>query len=344
MALPSEAASLKAQLDSSQITMGYQTAIRFDIVNAADAHSEIYIDKEAMPPQIEVIDWVYGDTTDLGNGLVEMKRTLVVQSFDSGVYTIPPFMMIAGPDTIRSKELTLKVNPVDVSKKTDINPVAPAMEFETRWYDFLPDWLTDFFWVILAVVLIIVAAICGVLIYKKKLKIPFMPKAQPIPPHELAMQRLNALRESNMWQSGQEKEYYTSLIDILRDYLQGRFGINAMEMTSQQITHLLSQNEATRLPNARMKRILEIADYVKFAKMRPMPDDNTRALIDAEQFVQETRPEPEPEADGKPAAPAANAQKPANPQKTANAQKAANPQKPAGAQPSAAEAAQNHDN
>ena len=139
MALPSEAASLKAQLDSSQITMGYQTAIRFDIVNAADAHSEIYIDKEAMPPQIEVIDWVYGDTTDLGNGLVEMKRALVVQSFDSGVYTIPPFMMIAGPDTIRSKELTLKVNPVDVSKKTDINPVAPAMEFETRWYDFLPD-------------------------------------------------------------------------------------------------------------------------------------------------------------------------------------------------------------
>ena len=88
MALPSEAASLKAQLDSSQITMGYQTAIRFDIVNAADAHSEIYIDKEAMPPQIEVIDWVYGDTTDLGNNRIQIDRTLIVQSFDSGIWEI----------------------------------------------------------------------------------------------------------------------------------------------------------------------------------------------------------------------------------------------------------------
>ena len=94
---------LKARIDSSQITMGYQTAIRFDIVNAKDAPSEIMVDKASMPPEIEIVDWVYGDTTDLGNNQVEMTRALIVQAFDSGVYTIPPFFMVSGGDTLRSQ-------------------------------------------------------------------------------------------------------------------------------------------------------------------------------------------------------------------------------------------------
>ena len=298
------AQSIKASLDSSQITMGYQTAIRLDIVDKADAPSQVVVDKAAMPPEVEVIDWVYGDTTDIGNGLVEMKRALIVQSFDSGVYTIPPFLMIAGPDTLRSKALTLKGNPVDVSKMTDINPIASPMSFESRWYDFLPDWLTDYWGWLLAAILLIAAGISAYLILTKKVDVPLLPKKKPLPPYELAMQRLNSLRELNLWQSGREKEYYTRLIDILRDYLQGRFGINAMEMTSQQITRVLQENETTRMPNQRMKKILEIADFVKFAKVRPLPEDNTRAFNEAMQFVEETRPVEEPtDPDGKPVPP-----------------------------------------
>ena len=138
-AFPSAGRSIKASVDSSQITMGYQTAIRFEIVDKAGSPAEVLVDKNTMPPEVEMIDWVYGDTTDLGNGLVEMKRALIVQSFDSGLYTIPPFLLVNGPDTLRTKPLTLKVNPVDVSAMEDVNPIAPAMDFETKWYDFLPD-------------------------------------------------------------------------------------------------------------------------------------------------------------------------------------------------------------
>ena len=84
-AFPSAGRSIKASVDSSQITMGYQTAIRFEIVDKAGSPAEVLVDKNTMPPEVEMIDWVYGDTTDLGNGLVEMKRALIVQSFDSGL-------------------------------------------------------------------------------------------------------------------------------------------------------------------------------------------------------------------------------------------------------------------
>ena len=52
------------------------------------------------------------------------------------------------------------------------------------------------------------------------------------------------------------------------------------------------------MPNARMKRILEIADFVKFAKVRPLTDDNHRALAEAVRFVEETKPVEEPTGEG----------------------------------------------
>ena len=233
---------------------------------------------------------VYGDTTDLGNGLVEMQRALVIQSFDSGVYVIPPFMMVNGPDTVRSNELTLKVNPVDVSQMSDINPLAPPAKFHSRWYDWLPDWITDYWaWILLGLV-VIAAGICAYLILTKKVAVNIMPQKKRLPPDRIALDRLTALKEEQLWERGQEKEYYTQLIDILREYLQERFGINAMEMTSSQIMKALQANEETRMPKEYMRKVVEIADYVKFAKVRPMPDDNVRSLQNAMQFVEETRP------------------------------------------------------
>lgn len=128
-----------------------------------------------------------------------------------------------------------------------------------------------------------------------KVSVNILPQKKRLPPDRIAIDRLNALREAQLWEKGQEKEYYTRLIDILRDYLQERFGINAMEMTSSQILKALEANEETRMPHRYMQKVVEIADFVKFAKVRPMPDDNVRSFQNAMQFVEETRPVEEPE-------------------------------------------------
>lgn len=284
--------SVSAVMDSSQITMGYRTAIKVESVESAANPSQLIIDKDAFPVEVEIVDWVYGDTTDLGNGMLEIERALIVQPFDSGVYTIPPFLLVNGPDTVRSKALTLKVNPVDVSHLEDINPMAPPVNFYSKWYDWLPDWLTDYWGWYLLVLFIIAGGVCGYLIYTKKVTVNILPQKKRLPPDLIAFNRLNELKEAQLWERGQEKEYYTQLIDILRDYLQERFGINAMEMTSSQILRALRSNEETRLPQKYMEKVVEIADYVKFAKVRPMPDDNVRSWQNAMQFVEETKPVP----------------------------------------------------
>lgn len=63
-----------------------------------------------------------------------------------------------------------------------------------------------------------------------------------------------------------------------------------MEMTTTQIKRALKDNEFTRISERHMAKILEIADFVKFAKVRPLPDDNEKAFRSAVQFVEETRP------------------------------------------------------
>ena len=81
----------------------------------------------------------------------------------------------------------------------------------------------------------------------------------------------------------------------MREYIDSRFGIRAMEMTSAQIIEALRQNGTLREVNRYLSEILSMADFVKFAKMRPMPDDNERVMRQAVDFLELTKPQPEPE-------------------------------------------------
>lgn len=289
--------SVKATLDSAYLLMGRQTRLHLEIVEDKDASGQLLLKGDTLVKEVEVIDMSQADTTDIGNNRVQINRNLIIQSFDSGLYTLPPILYVSNGDTSESRQLTLKVLPAPVDSLATIHAYAGIEEGESRWYDFLPNWITDYWgWILLAIILI-AGGIVAYLLTTKKVRNVILPAKKPIPPYELAMIQLNALREQHLCENGQEREYYTQLTEILRDYLARRFGINAMEMTSSQIVSTLAANEATKLPNRFMKQILEIADFVKFAKVRPLPDDNAKSFNSAIQFIEDTRPEPETETE-----------------------------------------------
>lgn len=287
--------SVKATLDSAYLLMGKQTAIHIEIIEDRDAAGQLLITGDTLTKGVEVIDMSKADTADLGNNRIQINRDLIIQSFDSGLYTLPPILYASGGDTSLTENLTLKVIPVSVDSLATIHGYAPTEAGESRWYDFLPDWITDYWgWYILAL-LIIAGGVTGYMLLTKKGRSVILPPKKPVPPYELAMRQLNELKERHLCENGQEREFYTRLTEILRDYLARRFGINAMEMTSTQIVSILAENEQTKQPNRYMKQILEVADFVKFAKVRPLPDDNTRSFNSAMKFVEDTRPAPGPE-------------------------------------------------
>ncbi len=81
------------------------------------------------------------------------------------------------------------------------------------------------------------------------------------------------------------------ITDTLRRYIVDRFGINAMEMTSGEILDIIrKQQEATSVYES-LKQIMQLADFVKFAKMNPLPDENDLSLMNAYLFINQTKVE-----------------------------------------------------
>lgn len=286
--------SVTADLDSVNLLMGNRTAIHLKVVEPESSAGLLLLQPEtAMTPEIEIAGISAGDTTSLGNGMREILRDVIIQSFDSGDYVIPAIKYLSGKDTILSNELAVRVTPVDVSSMETINPQAEIENGESKWFDFLPDFLLDYWkWILFGIVTIAVAITLYLILKKKKLP-AILRKETPKPsPYEVAISDLNALKNEDLCSVGREKEYYTRLTDILRIYLQDRFGINAMEMTTGQIIKSVYFNEETRPSEAIMSSILKMADFVKFAKARPLPEDNIMAINNAMKFVEETKPKP----------------------------------------------------
>lgn len=287
--------TVKLSLDSAFLLMGRTTPLHLELVTPANPEGRLLIPKDSMCDKVEILKMLEADTTQLGNDRIEIKQDIVLQSFDSGVYRLNPIMYVIGNDTFRSNRLVLKVFPADVDSLETIHDYADVADIDRSFIDYLPDFIVDYGLWILAVIIVLGAGGYAFYLLKRK-KNPFAAAPEkPVPPYVKAIGELNRLRGEKLCENGHEKEFYTRLTDILRVYLNGRFGINAMEMTSTQIRHMLNSNAEAKLSKQNMERVLETADFVKFAKVRPLPDDNICAFNSAMQFVEDTRPKPEPE-------------------------------------------------
>ena len=110
------------------------------------------------------------------------------------------------------------------------------------------------------------------------------------PAYEIALERLNAIRQEKLWQKGRPKDYHTALTDVLRDYIRRRFEINATEQTSAEVLQaiqpcLKEQKESFVL----LQNILQLADLVKFAKYHPLIEEDEKSLSRAYSFVENTK-------------------------------------------------------
>ena len=292
--------SITAKLDSLNLLMGKTTTLHLEVVEDEGQQGRLSIFQAidqargyatVCGDSVELSTNYNVDTTKIGSGRLQLNYSIPVQAFDSGTYTLPKFVYYAGKDSAVSNSLTFNVYPVAVTAEDQIAPFANVMEPDgKRFYDWVPDWILDFWWVFIILVLAICAFYYGMRNFNKK-GLPFIaPKPAP-KPWEVALGSLQRLKSRKLWEQGMEKEYFTDLTDILRAYLFERFGINAMEMTTRQIMDKIYESDL-RDKRDYVKQILNVADFVKFAKVRPLPADSIAAYDNAVKFVEETIPAP----------------------------------------------------
>ncbi len=149
-------------------------------------------------------------------------------------------------------------------------------------------------WLALALLGIIVLWVIVWLVIKYRHKIPLLAGDKPLPPaHEEAIRKLEALRDQKLPQNGRHKQYYSGLTDILRAYMERRWGIGAMEMTSAEIVEaLVFAHREGVIDDKRWSdlcALLHTADMVKFAKAQPEPAAEEADWYNAYYFVEETK-------------------------------------------------------
>lgn len=287
-----------AALDSASILMGRVDTLRLFVERDADRQGVFPLFNKLNPAGYVTL---MGDTIELGmprmdtvkreGSRITERLVVPVQVFDSGFYKFPPFVYISASDSVGSNEVELTVVPVKVGENDAISDYRDISDPSDRsFWDWMPDWLYDLWWMWFLFIVAIAAAIYFGRKYRKTGKFITLPEKPQPKPWTVALERLERLKAKNLWENGMEKEYFTELTDILRDYLFKRFGINAMEMTSRQIMQTLADQSDIRDKRNYVRKILDVADFVKFAKVRPLPADNVEAYDNAVNFVKETVP------------------------------------------------------
>ena len=291
--------NFSAKLDSATLLMGNQTLIHLEIQQDATQKGVIInepilnSDVVELTPGVELRSIVRNDTILIDAGRKQINRDYVIQSFDSGTYTIPPFEYVIGVDTFKSNPLKLTVVPIkldSIDMATDtIKTFADIEIVKLKWTERIPNVITNYWylWLILAILAILLIVL---IYYYKSMGKTIFTKKKVIPPYELAKEKLEALKLRGLCVEGYEKEYYTSLTDILREYLAGRFNIYAQEMTTSEIESAMKNNPETTNFYASLDFVLKTADFVKFAKLLPNKEENVKSYQIVVDFVEQTKP------------------------------------------------------
>lgn len=276
-------------IDSAAILIGEQTKLHLTVTADKDRPVQLLLPADTLMRGVEVLDISRPDSSLIENDRLVIKQDLLITSFDSSLYLLPPLKVIDGPDTISSNQVALKVStiPVNVDKPDEFNDIKAVWKPPFVWADYYP---------IIYGVLLGLFLLCVIIYIIKRLRnrkslLPFAePEVPKLPPYEQAIKELDELKGQKLWQQGLNKEYYTSLTETLRRYIDERFGVNAMELTSTEILNLLRGVPEVKSVYDKLQQILQLADFVKFAKIHPLPNENDLSLVNAYLFVNATKP------------------------------------------------------
>jgi len=278
-----------ARLDTNNIQIGDQVNLRLNLQLPQNHQFSWPVFADTLSHAIEIVKKSKIDTTKLQNGLLNIGQVLTLQVFDSGYYVIPPVRFNYNANSSKSPEyaetdpLLLNVFTVAVDTTQAIKPIKGPIEAPYTFAEMLP-------WILLLAGLALASGLVIYFVNQRKNKIPIFasrPKAK-LPPHEIALQALEQLKNEKLWQKGQVKEYYTRLTDILREYIEVRFNIRALEYTTWEIMQSFRNSTLSKADKELLNNLLELADLVKFAKTLPIPSENDKSMNDAVVFVDNT--------------------------------------------------------
>lgn len=277
---------VSASIDSTMLMIGDQTAMHLSVTQEANEHVEMPVFGETLQDGIEIVDRSAIDTTTLPDGRLQLSQELTLTSFKDSLFPVAPIAVVSGSDTFFTDPMALNViQPFEVDSSLAITDIKDIEKAPIYWWGIIR-------WILLALAIIglFVGAYYGVQWYRKH----FLKEEEVIEPEllrpadEVALEKLDEIKAQKIWKDGKVKEYQTELTDVVREYIGRRFDVQSTEKTSDETLRAMKPLIDKEL-FAKLSKMLQLADLVKFAKWHTTPDENEQALSTAYEFVQETK-------------------------------------------------------
>lgn len=278
-----QSVSVSAYLDTNAIKIGEQTVFHLNTRFITGSSWDEPQLSDSLTSKIEIIKKLPWDTAENDDGTWEIKRKYLITSFDSGYHVIPPLLFKQDGDSVFTEPHLLQVKTIPVDTTEAYKPIKGIRHEPLNFSDFIP-------WILGALIILAAAILILVLVKRMKKKSPdySIPQKPQLPPGQEALKRLDELKEQKLWQHDQTKKYYIELTTIIRHYIERQFKIDSEELTSRETLEQIK----LKIPEEayeKLKQLLELADLVKFARMKPLPDEISRSSQQAYDFVQLTK-------------------------------------------------------
>ena len=246
---------------------------------------------DTLSEQIDIIKRSNVERTADADSNIIVKQQLTLMTFDTGRIQLPAVGLTYAhsfDDPMRMQAFTepvdLYVTTITVDTLQPYKPIVEPIAAPVRMKEVYP-------W-ILAVLLLVLGAF-GFWYWRKHRKTQVdadgnVIHGPVIPPYDKAVDDLKRLREEKIWQSGKVKEYFSALTDIAREYIEGQFGVNAVEMTTDDILEEIKPLHFSRETYNKLKDTMQVADLVKFAKYSASTLESDTALSNMTEFVNES--------------------------------------------------------
>ncbi|MEO6133122.1 MAG: hypothetical protein ABIQ02_14870 [Saprospiraceae bacterium] len=268
-------------MDHMQATIGDQLKATIK-TNLSNGREWINI-KEIWPDSSKQFEIVSGPEINR-NDPSSISATWTIALFDTGWVRIPALSLLIKYqdkiDTVFSNDVPIQVKPVEPDS-TGLLPIKDIYRqpFSLLYFKkYIPHFIAA---------LLILSGLIYWWRHRKKKVVPEPIVFVPFP-HEWAFNSLSDLESKRLWQSGDVKEHYSLLTAILREYLERRYGIRALEQTSDEILDQLRLQHLSEPLLSDTEQLLSVSDLIKFAKADPGIDIHAATIERVRNFVKQT--------------------------------------------------------
>lgn len=282
---------LRGRAEADTIAVGQPFDYQLSLTIPKDYYVEWGQFGDTLSKSIDVLNVGDITTTPISNSdNVIMSQHLTLTSFDTGYVYVPEIGVTYSKSledslrfTLYTNEAELYVTTVAVDTTQAFRPIKTVIRQNVTAKEVFP-------WV---VVVLVIAGIVYLIIRRKKHpkvkeKVVEEKKKPAIPAIVTARAKLAEMRDNESWNSSKTKDYYTDLTDIAREYLEGQFEIDAVEMTTDEIMEAVNTLNINSFTKEKLHETLVTADFVKFAKANPTTEQNKKSFTDINGFVEDS--------------------------------------------------------